>query len=135
MPENRASYTKVDVNQTPGKKSLKSKSARLRRRKLRKSIALEKNIKLYIEGQKLIPYDKKQHGHVNTVQTYTLMSQWTSFFIYFQVFYLIVIMIVLTVMTLILLFQKKDDDEDDIYQKYVLDQKDLWDEDSLPSRA
>ena len=44
-------------------------------------------------------------------------------------------MIVLTVMTLILLFQKKDDDEDDIYQKYVLDQKDLWDEDSLPSRA
>ena len=49
------------------------------------------------------------------------MSQWTSFFIYFQVFYLIVIMIFLIILTPILFFRKIGQSEDEIYQKYVLD--------------
>ena len=51
VPEMRTEYKKVDQIELTSKKSnLKSKSARQRRRRLRKSMAEEKNIKLYIEG-------------------------------------------------------------------------------------
>ena len=47
------------------------------------------------------------------------MSEWTAFFIYFQVFYLIAVIMTLTIYTLILFFEKIGHDSDQLYLDYV----------------
>lgn len=93
------------------------------------------NTKLYIEGQRIINFDKKHHGHEYVVQThYTFMSQWTSFFIYFQVLYLIVVIAILTISTLNLIFNHIRLNESELYEEYVENQIEKYQGKPTPSK-
>ena len=54
------------------------------------------------------------------------MSHWTSFFTYFQVFYLFVVICTLTCFTLVYFFENVDMNEDELYEEYVLAQIELY---------
>ena len=73
------------------------------------------------------------HGHEYTVQRYTFISQWTAFFIYFQVFYLIVVMMTLTIYTLMLFFEKIGHDSDQLYLDYVESRIEEYEGKGIPS--
>lgn len=54
------------------------------------------------------------------------MSHWTSFFTYFQVFYLFVVISTLICFTLVYFFENVDMNEDELYEEYVLAQIELY---------
>ena len=88
---------------------------------MRKSAAKLFNTKLYIEGQRIVNFDKNMTDSDYQVQTHTFMSRWTISFIYFNVLYLILVLLALTVTTLILFFADISENSDEIYKEYVLD--------------
>ena len=74
------------------------------------------------------PFDKHVHGHEYTVQKATFMSHWTSFWTFFQVFYLLAVMAVLVISSLVFVFSHVHYSGEDLHKKYVLDQIDIYEE-------
>ena len=68
------------------------------------------------------------------MHTYTFMSRWTTFFIYFQVLYLFVVICTLTVVTLVLFFEHINMNEDELYEEYVENQLELYENGIIPSK-
>ena len=62
------------------------------------------------------------------------MSRWTTFFIYFQVLYLFVVICTLTVVTLVLFFEHINMNEDELYEEYVENQLELYENGIIPSK-
>jgi len=110
--------TDAAVVTQPQTQMAKKKSGR---RRMRKSAAKLFNTKLYIEGQRIVNFDKNMTDSEYQEQTHTFMSRWTIFFIYFNVFYLILVLLALTVTTLVLFFADISENSDEIYKEYVLD--------------
>ena len=69
--------------------------------------------------QRTDPFDRNVHGHEYTVQMPTFMCNWTSFWIYFQVFYLLAVMAVLMLTTLVFFFENIDLSNEELYEEYV----------------
>lgn len=60
------------------------------------------------------------------------MSSWVIFFQFFQVFYLIISMIAFLTMTTLMFTNKVSLNADELYQEFVLDNKEYYEEAQIP---
>jgi len=63
----------------------------------------------------------------------TFMCNWTSFWIYFQVFYLLSVMAVLMLTTLVFFFENIDLSNEELYEEYVNKRLEMYAETTIPS--
>lgn len=56
------------------------------------------------------------------------MNRWLLFWQFFQVFYLVITMIAFVVMTTVLFFNKVDLNADELYQEFVLDNQEYYEQ-------